>query len=94
MKDVEHAARKTKNLWQEYVELNQLNEKTHNDLNHLQVDLEQMTQDYAKMEESNLEQQGIIIDLEQSYQDFKKQQVVVHIEFDREKQSLIVQIQD
>jgi hypothetical protein len=53
-----------------------------------------MTQDYAKMEESNLEQQGIIIDLEQSYQDFKKQQVVVHIEFDREKQSLIVQIQD
>ncbi len=54
-------------------------------MNHLQIDLEWMTQNYAKMEDSNLEQQGIIIDLEQSCQDLKEQQVVVHIEFDREK---------
>jgi hypothetical protein len=54
-----------------------------------------MTQDYAKMEESNLEQHGIIINLEQSCQDLKEQQlVVVHIEFDREKQNLTAQIQD
>jgi hypothetical protein len=46
------------------------------------------------MEESNLEQHGIIFGLEQTYQDFSEQQVVAHIEFDREKQSLIFQIQD
>ncbi len=49
-------------------------------------------QDYAKMEESNLEQYGIITGLEQTYQDLKEQQVIVHIEFDRKKQSLNVQI--
>jgi uncharacterized protein YeeX (DUF496 family) len=53
-----------------------------------------MTQDYAKMEESNLEQQGIITSLDQTYQNHREQQVVGHIEFDREKQSLIAQIQD
>jgi hypothetical protein len=31
------------NLQQEYAEFNYLNSKTHNDLNHLQVDLERMT---------------------------------------------------
>jgi hypothetical protein len=36
-------AKKTKNLQQEYVELNQLNWKTQNDLIRLQVDSEQMT---------------------------------------------------
>jgi hypothetical protein len=35
-----HAAMKTKNLQQEYVEVNQPNWKTHNDLNCLQIDLE------------------------------------------------------
>ncbi len=53
-----------------------------------------MTRNYAKMEESSLEQHGIIIGLEQTYQDLKEQQVVAHIEFDKEKQSLITQIQD
>ncbi len=52
-----------------------------------------MTRDYAKMEESNLEQHGIIIDLEQTYQDLKDQQVTAHIKFDREKQNLTTQIQ-
>jgi hypothetical protein len=41
-----------------------------------------MTQDYAKMEESSLEQQSV--SLEQTYQDLKEQQVVAHIEFERE----------
>ncbi len=41
-------------------------------MNHLQVDLERMTLDYAKTEESNLEQQGIIIGLEQTCQDLKE----------------------
>jgi hypothetical protein len=46
-----------------------------------------MMQDYAKMEESSLEQQSIIIDLEHTYQDFKEEQVGAHIESDKEKQS-------
>jgi len=50
-----------------------------------------MTHDYTKIEESNLEQ-GIIIDLEQTCQDFREQQVATHIEFEREKQNLTTQI--
>ncbi len=53
-----------------------------------------MTWDYAKMEESNLEQQGIITNLEQTCQDLKEQQVATCIKFEREKQSLTTQIQD
>jgi hypothetical protein len=53
-----------------------------------------MTKNYAKMEESNFEQQGIIIGLDRTCQDFKEQHVVAHIEFDKEKQSFNVQIQD
>jgi hypothetical protein len=34
---------------------------------------------YAKMEESNLKQHGIIIGLKQTCQDFREQQVVTHI---------------
>jgi len=49
-------------------------------------------QDYAKMEESNLEQQGIITSLEQTCQDLIEWHVVAHIEFEREKQSLTAQI--
>jgi hypothetical protein len=60
---------------------------------HFQVDLERMMQDYAKMEESSLEQQGIIIGLEHTYQDLKEQQIGAHIKFEREKQSLTAQIQ-
>jgi hypothetical protein len=44
----------------------------HNDLKRLQVDLQQMTQDYAKMNEFNLEQQGIITSLERTYEDLKE----------------------
>ncbi len=53
-----------------------------------------MTKDYANMEQSNLEQQGIIIDFERTCQDLREQQVVAYIEFDKEKQSLIAQIQE
>jgi hypothetical protein len=53
-----------------------------------------MTQDYAKMEESSLEQQNIITDLEHTYQDLKEQQVATHIKFDKEKQSFTTQIQN
>jgi hypothetical protein len=53
-----------------------------------------MMQNYAKMGESSLEQHGIITSLEQTCQDLKEQQVATHIEFDKEKQSLITQIQD
>ncbi len=42
-------------MQQEFVEFNQLNWNTHNDLTRLRVDLEWMMQNYAKME-SNLEQ--------------------------------------
>ncbi len=70
--EAEQATRKTKNLQQEYAKLNQLNWKTHNDFICLQVELEWTTRDYAKMEESNLEQQRTIIDLERTYQDFRE----------------------
>jgi hypothetical protein len=52
-----------------------------------------MTQNYAKMEESSLEQQHIITILEHTCQDLKEQQVVACIEFDKEKQNLTTQIQ-
>jgi hypothetical protein len=67
---------------------------THNDLIHLQAYLEQMTQDYAKMEEYSLEQQDIITSLEHTCQNVKEQQVATHIEFDKEKQTLTAQIQE
>ncbi len=50
--------------------------------------------DYAKMEESSLEQQCIITSLEQTCQDFREQNVATHIKFDKEKQSQTAQIQD
>jgi hypothetical protein len=53
-----------------------------------------MTRGYAKMEESNLEQHGIIIISEKACQDLKKHHVDAHTKLDREKQSLIAQIQD
>jgi hypothetical protein len=53
-----------------------------------------MTRDYAKMEESNLEQQCIITSLEYTYQDLKEQHVAAHIELDKEKQHLTTQIQN
>jgi hypothetical protein len=43
LNEAKKVAKKTKNLQQEYVELNQLNWKTQNDLIRLQVDSEQMT---------------------------------------------------
>ncbi len=57
-------------MQQEYAEFNW---KTHNDLTCLQANLEQMMIDYAKMEESNLEQQGIITGLEHTYEDLREQ---------------------
>jgi hypothetical protein len=63
-------------------------------LKHLQVDLEQMTWDYTKMEESSMQQQSVITNLKQTCQDLKEKQVATHMEFEREKQSLTVQIQD
>jgi len=68
LNEAKHVIRKTKNLQQKYVKLNQLNWKTHNDLTCFQVDLERMTRDYA-----NLEQQNIIIGLEHTSQDLKEQ---------------------
>ncbi len=53
-----------------------------------------MMRKYAKMEEFNFKKQGIITGLECTCQDFKEQQLVVHIEFDKEKQSLTAQSQD
>jgi hypothetical protein len=44
-----------------------------------------MTRDYAKMEESNLEQ---------TFQDLREQNVATHIKFPKGKQSFIAQIQD
>jgi hypothetical protein len=41
-----------------------------------------------------MQQQIIITDLEQTCQDLKEQQVVTHIEFEREKQILTTQILD
>jgi hypothetical protein len=49
---------------QEYIELNQFNWKTHNDLKHLQSEHEHMMWDYNEMEQSSMEQQNIIIGLE------------------------------
>ncbi len=46
-----------------------------------------MTWDYNKMEESNMQQQNIIIGFEQIYQELREQQVVAHIEFEKEKHS-------
>jgi hypothetical protein len=46
------------------------------------------------MEESNMQQQSIITNFEQTCQDFKEQQIIVHIESEREKKTLITQIQD
>jgi hypothetical protein len=46
------------------------------------------------MEEPSLEQQGVITGLEQTCQDLKEEQVAAHKYFEREKQSLIAQIQD
>ncbi len=60
----------------------------------LQIDIKQMTQDYAKMEKSNVQQHSIITSLEQTCQNLIEQQVVCHIKFEKEKQSLTTQIQD
>jgi hypothetical protein len=92
LKEAEQAVKKTENLQQKYVELNQLNWKTHNDLKCLQANLEQMMRDYTKMEEYSMQQQIIITGLEQTCQDLKEQHVVTHIEFEREKQILTTQI--
>jgi hypothetical protein len=43
--------------------------------------------DYNKTEESNMQQQNIIIGLEQTYQELREQQIVAHIEFEKEKNS-------
>jgi hypothetical protein len=40
LKEVKHVIRKIENLQQEYTDLNQFNYKTHNDLKHLQANLE------------------------------------------------------
>jgi hypothetical protein len=45
------------------------------------------------MEESSLEQ-GIITSLKHTCQDFREQHVAAHVEFNKEKQSHIAQIQD
>lgn len=37
------------------------------------------------MEESSMQQQSIIIGLEKTCQDLRKQQVAIHIKFEREK---------
>ncbi len=63
-------------------------------MKHLQADLERMTWDYAKMEESNLEQQSIITNLEQTCQDLREQHVATRIKFEKEKQSITTQNQD
>jgi hypothetical protein len=60
----------------------------------LQVNLERMRLDHAKMEKSSLEQQGIITGLEHTCQDLKEHWVATYIEIDKGKQSLIAQIQD
>jgi SMC interacting uncharacterized protein involved in chromosome segregation len=73
LKKEKQIATKVENLRQEYVELNQLNEKTHNYFNNFQVDLEWMIQNYSKMKESILEQHGTIIGLEQTCQHLKEQ---------------------
>lgn len=94
LKEAEQAVRKTKNIQQEYIELNQLNWKTHDDLKHLQTNHEQIMWDYNKMEESNMQEQNTITSLEQTYQKFTQQHVATHVEFEKEKKTLIAQIQD
>ncbi len=59
-----------------------------------QANLKQMTRDYAKMEEYNMQQWNIITALEQTFQDLIEQQITTHIKFEREKQNLSAQIQD
>ncbi len=51
-------------------------------------------QDYNKMEQSSMEQQNIIISLEQICQEFEEQHVIANIKFEKQKQVLIVNIQD
>ncbi len=46
---------------------------------------EQMTRDYNKMEEFNMQLYSTIIVLEQTCQELKEQQVVAHINFEKEK---------
>jgi hypothetical protein len=46
------------------------------------------------MEESSLEQQGIITSLKHTCQDLREQHLAAHVEFNKEKQSHIAQIQD
>ncbi len=53
-----------------------------------------MTQDYNKMEESNMQQYSAITGLEQTCQELREQQVVAHIKFEKEKQTFTGQIQD
>jgi hypothetical protein len=67
LKKVEHAVRETENLQQEYIKINQVNWKTHNDLKCFQNDYEQMMWDYNKME-SNIQEKNTITSLEQTYQ--------------------------
>ncbi len=52
-----------------------------------------MKWDYNKMEKSSM-QQNTIIGLEQTCQELKEQHVATHIECEKEKQTLIAQIQD
>ncbi len=56
-------------------------------MNRFQIDLKRMMRNYANMEESSLEQHGIITSLEQTCQGFREQQVTTPIEFGRDKQS-------
>jgi hypothetical protein len=53
-----------------------------------------MTQDYNKMEESSMQQQSTITSWEQLCQKLREQQVVVHMKFEKEKQTLTAPIQD
>ncbi len=64
LKKAKHVVRKNKNLQQEYIELNQFNCKIHNDLKCLQIEFVQITRDYNKMEESNMQQLNNITNLE------------------------------
>ncbi len=54
LSQVEQVVRKVESLHLKYNELNKFNWKTHNDLQHLQSEDEQMTQVYNKMEQSNI----------------------------------------
>ncbi len=91
---VKQVAKKVESLKLEYNEINQLNQKTHNHLKHLQNGHEQMTHDYDKMERSNMQQEKVIKGLEQTCQDLKKQLVIANIEFEKQIQVLKVEIQD